>query len=85
MIVIIVLIGTVVLANSYETFEDRTSLNIVLVIFAIFVLIVIIIVGITSAITSVLSSPSNNFLKLNNSTINNIIKNMPAANNKRSE
>ena len=80
-IVIIVLIGTVVLANSYETFEDNSSLNIVLVIFALFVFIVIVIVAITNALSSTINNSS-----LNNA-INNVIKNMPAstANNKRSE
>ena len=82
MIVIIVLIGTVVLANSYETFEDGTSLNIVLVIFAIFIFIVIIIVAATNALSNAINNGSiNNALK-------NVIKNMPAsnfANNKRFE
>lgn len=73
MIVIIVLIGTVVLANSYETFEDHSSLNIVLVIFALFVFIVIVIVAITSALSSAINNSSIN------NAVNNVIKNMPAS------
>jgi hypothetical protein len=74
MIVIIVLIGTVILSNSYEAFEDHIALNIVLVIFAIFMLAVIIIVYVSSALSNVVSDP--NF----NHKMNNILKNMPASN-----
>ena len=78
-ILIIVLIGTVVLSNSYEAFDDRFALNTVLIIFAIFVFIVIVIIAITNALSSAINNSS-----LNNA-INNVIKNMPAANNKRFE
>ena len=74
MIVIIVLIGTVILSNSYETFDDRFALNVVLVIFAVFMLIAIIIVYASSALSNVASNPNIN------RNLKNVINNMPNSN-----
>jgi predicted PurR-regulated permease PerM len=74
MIVIIVLIGTVILSNSYEAFDDRFALNVVLVIFAIFMLIAIIIVYASSVLSNVASNSNIN------RNLKSVINNMPNSN-----